>query len=237
VRSWCHVGVGLVVALAMATTVATPTVASAEPVLRIEPATVGVAHGASFTVKVVQDAPLPISGAQASIDFDPAIVQVESVALGTPYASAPIVLPEDIEAAVLAANTTGRLAQIAAAHTPPDAVPAGAATFLVVRFRAVGCGETDLTLPARGPFDAQMISGASDVYGDEVPVSTAGAQVTTCVGPDAITADPSDLDIDGAAMTGLPVALVGAGGVIAAGLLGGLALRARRRERHDDVAG
>lgn len=236
-RSWWHLGVGVVSALALLTTVATPTGAAEEAMLRIEPATVGVARGGSFTVKVVQDAPLPISGVQASIDFDPAIVQIESVALGTRYVSAPIVLPEDIEATVLAANTTGRLAQIAAAHTPPDAVPPGAATFLVVRFRAVGCGETDLALPARGPFDAQMISGQSDVYGREVPVSTAGAQVATCVGPTAITADASDLDTDGAALTDSPVGLLGAGGVIAAGLLGGLAWRSRRRERHDDVGG
>lgn len=61
-RSWCHIGVGLVSALALMTTVATPTGAAAEAMLRIEPASVGVAQGGSFTVKVVQDAPLRISG-------------------------------------------------------------------------------------------------------------------------------------------------------------------------------
>ena len=232
-----RVGVGLVLALALAGTVATPTGAAGEAILRIEPATVGVAQGGSFTIKVVQESPISSSGAQASIDFDPKIVHVESVALGTAYRSAPIVLPPDIEATVRAANATGRLAQIAAAHTPPDAVPPGTATFLVVRFRAVGCGETNLTLPASGPFNAQMISGESDLYGREVAVATTGGHVTTCVGPDAITAEPSDLDAAGTVATGVPVGLIGAVGVLAIGLLGGLTWRSRRREQQHDVDG
>lgn len=232
-----HVGVGLVMALALTTTVATPTGAAAAAMLRIEPRAVGVAQGGSFTVKVVQDAPLPSSGVQASIDFDPTIVRIESVALGAAYRSAPIVLPPDIEATIRAANATGRLAQIAAAYTPPDAVPRGTATFLVVRFRAVGCGATDLALPHGGPFDAQMISGESDVYGREVAVATTGGHVTTCVRPDAVTADISELDTDGAVVTGLPVGSIGAVGVIAVALLVGLVWRSGRRERHDDVGG
>lgn len=236
-RSWRHVGLGLVAAIGLATSVATPTGAAAEATLRIEPATVGVAHGGSFTVKVVQEAPIPSSGAQASIDFDPTIVRVESVALGAAYRSAPIVLPEDIEATVRAANATGRLTQIAAAYTPPDAVPPGAVTFLVVRFRAVGCGDTDLVLPARGPFDAQMISGQSDLYGVEIAVATKGSHVTTCVVPDAVTPDASSLDIDGDAAAGPPIGLVGGAGAIAIALFGWRAWRSRRRERHDDVGG
>jgi hypothetical protein len=110
------------------------------------------------------------------------------------------------------------------------------ASFLVVRFRVVGCGQTDITLPAGGPFNAQMISGQPDAYGHEVPATTTSGHVTTCVGPDAVSTEPSKPGTSGTASSGTPVGLFGAVGVIVVGLLGRLAWRIRRREQHLDVA-
>ena len=231
-------GFGLVVSVVLATLLAGP-VAAANATLRIEPAAVAVVKDGSFWVKVVQDAPLATSGAQVSMDFDPSILQVVSLSRASAYADAPIFLPQDINASIRSANVSGRLAQIAAAFTPPDAVPAGTSAFLLVMFRVVGCGQTDITLPSGGPFDAQMISGQSDLYGHEVPVATSNGHVTTCVGPGAATAGAPDEEISNTAGGDVPIGLIGGAGIAAVlsiGLLGALAWRSRRRGRLDDIA-
>ena len=231
------VAFGLAMAIALTTAVMSTTSATAEASLKIDPATVDAAKGQTFAVEVVQDAPGATSGAQVSIDFDPAILQVLSVAPGSAYATAPVFVPDDMAANIRKANLTGHLAQVAAAFTPPDAVPQGPASFLVIRFRAAGCGQTALGLPTGGPFNAQMISGQTDAYGHPVPVVTTAGQVTTCVGAGAVTAaDAPDPAPIGAAAASTPVGLMGAVGIAAIGLLGGLAWRSRRRPRPDDLA-
>jgi hypothetical protein len=225
------VGGALILAFALASSGAASTAAAATGAsLQIEPANVAVANGASFSVKVVQNADVATSGAQASIVFDPRILQIDSVAPGPAYQSAPIFLPKDLETDIWTANTTGRLAQVAAAQTPPNAVPPGAADFLVVRFQVVACGETEISLPQGGPFNAQMISGQADRYGFEVPVATtASGHVTTCVGPDGVTAGAlTSPGTGGAAASGIPLGVIALAGVVAVGLLGGLAVRSRR---------
>ena len=224
---------GLVMAVALGTSAATTTAAAADASLKIDPATIAVADGQTFSVRVVQDSPEATSGVQASIDFDPTILQVVSVSRGSAYASAPIFEPQDLASAIGKANQSGHLAQIAAAFTPPAAVPTGTASFLAVRFQAVGCGQTDLKLPTGGDFNAQMISGQSDAYGRPMPLVTSAGHVTTCVSPDAVSADASGND----SADGPPVAVIGIGGVIAAAALGALAFLARRRDSSPDVAG
>lgn len=228
-QSWRLVGVGLVAAVALAMAVPASAALAVDAALRIEPAAVAVAQGATFSVRVVQDAPVATSGAQASLAFDPGIVHIVSVLPGSAYASAAIFLPVDMAADIENANTTGRLLQVASAHTPPGAVPPGAASFLVVQFRVVGCGQTDLTLPAGGAFNAQMISGEAANYGREVPVVTRRGHVTTCVHQDAVTPDASDLAGGASTDVGIPLGLVGAG-AIALVLLSGLVRGVRRRE-------
>jgi hypothetical protein len=230
-------GFGLVVSVALATLMAGP-VAAADATLRIEPAAVAVVKDGSFSVTVVQDAPLATSGAQVSLDFDPSILQVVSVSRAAGYANAPIFMPQDIDASIRGANLSGRLAQIAAAFTPPGAVSAGTSAFLLVKFRVVGCGQTDITLPSGGPFDAQMISGQSDLYGHEVRVSTSNGHVTTCVDPRAATAGAPDEVLVDTADGAIPVGLIGAVGalaVIAASLIGAAIRRGRRRKPLDSV--
>jgi hypothetical protein len=236
------VTLGIVAALVLATALV-PSTATAAPsaTLRIDPASVSVTTGSTFEVKVVQAPPVATSGAQASINFDPKILQVVSVAPGPGYAGAPIFLPKDLNTDIRNANLTGHLAQIAAAWTPPGAVPAGAATFLIVTFHASGCGQTDVTLPTGGPFDAQMISGEQNGYGEPVaPVLTSNGHVTTCVPADAVT--PGITLVSGGAAAGttgststgptgsaLPLPLIAAAALIVIGLLAGFAWQSRRR--------
>jgi len=217
--------VGLTITLA--TALAVGPVAAAGASLRIEPATVAVASGATFAVTIVQESAMATSGAQASIRFDPAIVQIVTVEPGTAYASAPIFLPVDIAGDIRTANATGYLAQVAAAHTPPAAVPPGSASFMVVRFRVVDCGSTELALPAGGPFDAQMISGGADAYGHELAVATAGGRVTTCVGPAAVSVDARS-PAPGPTGGPNPLRFVGLAGLVGIGLLGALVVRSWR---------
>jgi hypothetical protein len=234
------ISLGLAVALA-ATVLSTTAAAGTSASLKIEPASVAVAKGVTFSVKVVQDAPVATSGAQASIDFDPTILQVVSVTPGGAYSAAPVFLPANMSADIKAANQSGHLAQVAAAFTPPDSIPPGATNFLFVSFWVVGCGKSDLRLPASGPFNAQMISGQPDVYGREVPVSTVDGQVITCVGADAVTADAGPADVSMASVKasngitdgGLPLGLLGVAGVIAVAVFGGLVWLARRRDERD----
>ena len=224
---------GFVMAATLAASAVSTTAAAADAVLKIDPASVAVVDGQTFAVRVVQDSPEATSGVQASIDFDPTLLQVVSVSRGSAYAAAPIFEPQDLTTVIGKANQTGHLAQIAAAFAPPDAVPTGTASFLVIRFRAVGCGQTDLGLPTSGQFNAQMISGRTDAYGQPVPVVTSAGHVTTCVSVDAVTADASGSD---SAADGPPVGLIGMGGLIAAGAIGALVFLARRRAQ-PDVAG
>ena len=146
--------------------------------LRIEPYYSGLANNATFGVRVVQKADLPTSGAQATITFDPAILQVVSVAKGTAYAAAPVFVAAG-PAAIATANTSGRLAGVAAAFLPPGSVPAGQADFLVIEFRVIACGETELGLPV-GPSDAGLLDGRSATYGNPISVATVGGLVTAC---------------------------------------------------------
>lgn len=234
-------GAWLAIALAAAAAGAPAVTSAADGAsLSVSPAAVSVAKGQVFAVQILQTSPVATSGAQASLDFDPQILQVVSVDRGSGYAAAPLLVPKDIATDIRTANASGHLAQVAAVFTPPDSVAAGTSSFLLVRFRVVGCGETDLDLPTGGPYNAQMISGERNGYGDPVPVSgTSRAHVTTCVGSDAVTgsdlapvaavtADPGPSPM--AAGAGLAI---GAAAAVIAGA-GWLALRSRRRRDLDE---
>jgi hypothetical protein len=147
--------------------------------LRIEPVSSAVAEDATFTARVVQQADVATSGAQATVTFDPALLQVTNVSRGGPYADAPVVAGIS-PAAITAANSSGRLAGVAAAFLPPDSVPAGEADFLVIEFKAIGCGRSELGLPV-GPTDAALLDGRDATYGEPLPLTTIGGSVTTCV--------------------------------------------------------
>src|SRR5262249_2721599 len=123
-------------------------------------------------------ADVAVSGASATITFDPALLQISSVARGAAYLDAPVYSGAS-PAAITAANTTGSLVGVAAAFLPPDAVAAGDAAFLDITFLALGCGTATIGLPT-GVTDAGLLDGRAATYGNALPVGTLDATVTLC---------------------------------------------------------
>lgn len=172
-------GLALVLVAALAALAPASPVAAAGESLRIEPASQVVPEGSTFTATIVQSTSIATSGTQASLVFDPGLVQIVSVSWGEPFAAAPILVPGDIAAAIVAANASGELKTIAGAFLPPGNVPVGDAEFLVVELSAVGCGETTLGLPV-GDADALMLDGRDGTYGGNLEVATTPGTVTLC---------------------------------------------------------
>jgi hypothetical protein len=167
----------LAAAAVVLATLGAPSVAAARNTMRIEPPSQTVAEGSTFTVRVVHNASVKTSGAQATVTFDRAKVQVTAVTRGTPHAAAAIFAPSDMAGAIAAANQAGRLATVATAFLPPASLPPGDADFLVITFKAVGCGTSSLGVPA-GPMDAVLLDGRDATYGNGIEVTTTGGEVT-----------------------------------------------------------
>lgn len=145
--------------------------------LRVEPAsTTGVALGADVSVTIAQNADTPTSGTQMGITFDQDMLQISSVTRATPFANAPIFLGAE-PAAIANANATGMLSTVAAAFVPPGSVAAGDADYLVIGFRAIGCGESGLDLPI-GRANVVLLDGRESTYGEELPVRSIRGSVT-----------------------------------------------------------
>jgi Cohesin domain len=204
--------------LVLATLGGTATAMAADGMLRIDPSETHVAKGATFDVRVIHRATTAVSGAQATITFDPAVVRIVAVSAGEAYAQAPIFLGAASDAIDLA-NTTGRLTTVAAAFLPPLAVPPGDQDVLLVRFEAIACGDSELGLPV-GPADAALISGTASDYGRTVEVATVSGSVAVC-SPSPTTSGASAL---GSSL--LLIALLGL--AVAAAI--GLGLRSMRRD-------
>jgi len=153
-------------------------VAAAGATMRIVPSSSTVAKDSTFKITIVQNAPGPTSGAQATVTFDKTKVQVKSIERGHLYAGSPVYQPPDIPGAISQANSSGKLQTIAAAFLPPDSVPAGEQDFLIITFSTIGCGKVDFGLPV-GTFDtAYMIDGTEAGWGNSLPVAATGASVT-----------------------------------------------------------
>ena len=96
---------------------------TADGTLSIDPATKSVAAGAQFTLDVKQDIPIATtSGTQTDILFDQTRLQlVDIVKNATTFAGSSFfigVSPQTKAEAISAANTTGRLRNVAAAFNP-----------------------------------------------------------------------------------------------------------------------
>src|SRR5262245_4643362 len=152
-------------------------VLAADNTLRIVPAsTTGIHIGDHFVVKVVQNATVATSGAQATVNFDKTKLQIQSVALGAPYTGAIFVGAD--AGNITAANTSGSLKTVAASFFPPTSVPTGDRDFLVITFTAIANGTSPLGLPA-GPADGQLLDGRpAPLYGNALPTVTTGGSVT-----------------------------------------------------------
>src|SRR3974377_576341 len=164
---------GMLGAASLATTAAatTSTIAVAPE------ATAGLGVGDTFTFRVVATATEAVSGAQATVTFDPSVVQLRSYSRGPEGAQAPLqIAGGDIPKA----NPPGVLQAVASAFFPPDGVAAGTSDFLVLDFQVVACGSTWLGLPVGGSVNASLLGGTPDDYGLALPLATAGGNVAGC---------------------------------------------------------
>ena len=166
-------------ALGVAAHVSAPPALAAGETLSIQNDGRSVGVGQTFVVRVVQNTDVPISGASATVKFDKGILQITSVNFGELYQQAPILLPKDTTSAVARANRTGSLTELAAAFTPPGSVGSGSHDFLIISYKAVACGHSNLDLPV-GPTDAQMLDGRTDSYGLSLNVATSHGGVDVC---------------------------------------------------------
>lgn len=177
-----YLGAMAIAALLVTASSSAPPVRAADNTLQIAtPAKGPAAVGGTYTVTVTQDAAVPTSGAQVSVAFNPLALQVTTVTVGATYENAPIFVGASAEA-IKAANTSGRLGPVAAALIPPEAVPAGPADFLVISFRVVGCGSSDLGL-ARGATGAALLDGRAASYGTPLEVAASPGSVTIPCAP------------------------------------------------------
>jgi probable HAF family extracellular repeat protein len=156
------------------------TAAATTSTLEIAPvATSTLAVGDTFSVGVAITSTEALSGAQATVTFDPAVVQLRSYTRGAAWAQAPFQIAGTT---IASSNQTGALKAVASAFFPPDAVPAGHTDFLSLTFQAVACGSTWLGLPTGGPTNATLLGGTNADYGLSIPLSTAGGTATVCPG-------------------------------------------------------
>ncbi|HYO42978.1 MAG TPA: hypothetical protein VES19_07225 [Candidatus Limnocylindrales bacterium] len=204
--------------------VAQPALAAAGPRMWLD-APASVAEGGSFAVRVLMDSAVPTSGVQATLVFDPRLVQVVSIERGPAWAEAPVVVPADIPATIAAANADGRLATVAAVLLPPATVAAGEQAYLVVGFRSLACGSVELGLPA-GSVDAILLDGREGSYGQPLEVAVQGAVVELCstavaVGDTAVAVG----DATGHGSSPIAAALIAIGVLVAAGTVASLARR------------
>ena len=148
--------------------------------IRIDPASQSVAQGSTFNVRLVLSSSGLTSGIQATVVFDKSKVKIQSIAWGSAMANVTVRQPSDPSPLISAANSKGKLTPAIAAQLQlPDAFPTGDNEFLVITFKANGCGNAAFSLPVGG-FDAQVVNGngpGAPPYGDVVPVTTTGGSV------------------------------------------------------------
>ena len=145
--------------------------------LRLDLSSTSVDQGATFTVHVVQNAPIATSGAAATVVFDKSKLQIQSVVRGQAFASAPILAPSDMNGTIATANTSGKLLQVGAGFLPPNTVAAGDQLFLDITFKATGCGQVAISLPV-DKTGAQILDGTEANWGYTLKVTTSGGSVT-----------------------------------------------------------
>jgi hypothetical protein len=172
--------------------------------LKVSPVTSTTSTGATFTVDVVANANVPISGAQATLSFDKTRLQVTSITGAGPWAADGATLigfpnSANMAAAVTQYNTSGKvggsprgaLAAFFFANATSEPANTDVPLFTVV-FQVTACGDSSLGL-AIGPIDGSMIDGTiGSTYGYSIPVtSTSGSVVNPCPGQSPSPTAPS----------------------------------------------
>ena len=162
--------------------------------LTLSPATTSTATTGTFTLTVVQHTVTTTTGAQATINFDKTLLEIESVAKGTDYASSLLVGADST--AITTANSSGTLANVGASLIV-GSIPIGGADVIDITFKAIACSasSTSIEMPVYGgsgaATDSLLVNGATTIL-----VSTTGATVSipcdATVPPDGATPPPTD---------------------------------------------
>ncbi len=142
-------------------------VAADQATFKPDPILTTVAGGQDFTISIVQSAPVATTGAQASVHFDPKVIQLKDFALGTEYTSRSAIFAfgnadrgtaGNKAAAITYANQAGLLENASGFLLPGSgSIAAGDAIFLTLTFTAVpgGGGSSNFS-----PGDVSMIDEA-----------------------------------------------------------------------------
>ena len=167
---------------------AAPTLAAGDTLWIESPSNI-VAVGGTFTIRVVANASVDISGSQTSIVFDSIRLQLQSIAKGADWVDNGAGFAGYPSAANMAtfianANAAGKLSPIATFFSDGSSLPAGDHDLLRVTFAAIACGDSTIDLPV-GPTDASLIDGRPATYGDALAVTTTGGSVTVPCGAGA----------------------------------------------------
>lgn len=173
--------------------------------LRVDPPTQSVPPGAVFNIDLTQGADVATSGAQATIGFDPALLQVQSLSVGPVYESGTVLAGKaagvtggttpTIDEAIADANASGELQNVAT-FLASSSAPAGDNTFITLTMQAVAPGTSPIRL-----VNALMI----DEIGDEVPVTATDGSVVI----DASAAAPPTPVPQTPAQAGVPSSVTG----------------------------
>jgi hypothetical protein len=154
--------------------------------LSIDPPTLTVNAGNTFTVNVNQNVPTAATaGAQTDVLFDQTQLQITGVTKGPAYTGSAFyigVVPQTLAQAIAEANTTGRLRNMAASFNPgAGSVAPGANTafILTMSAQAGASGSSDVTLDRAEVLDANfgsltvaIVKGTVVVNNPNVPTNT-----------------------------------------------------------------
>ena len=159
-------------------------VSAAGNTIATTPAAPNPAVGGTFTVEVFANAAVALSGAQASMTFDPTRLRLTGVSKGPEWVSAGASFAgvPATTTALDSANAAGRIPAIATFFVDGSTNLSAAAdhTIFSATFLVVACGTSALGLPV-GPADAAMIDGTPATYGESLTVtSVAGSVAVSC---------------------------------------------------------
>ena len=144
-------------------------------------AVTGVAVGVTIPFDVNLDASEPISGISATVDFDPAVIQILSLTFDAAWQRASVA-PAPSTSAIAIANQTGRL-HLGAFLPRGQAV--SQARLVSIFFHSVACGATFIGL--QEPSVTTWVPGGART---QVPTSVSAGAFSVCTG-DPPTPTPS----------------------------------------------
>jgi hypothetical protein len=179
--------------------------------LSVDPPNQSVPGDAEFVIRIMQNADVVTTGAQASIGFDPGFLQLVDVQPGAPYAATELIVGGSLDGVIADANATGQLRCVATFFLPgTGSVDPGEQEFLVLTMRSApgasgvapivlledGC-VTDGGVVAETPVGILL-----DAQGEGLAVTAQNGQVT--LDPAATAPTPGPTTAGGTATANTP---------------------------------